>query len=74
MIVFVLFFQGIIECDSETAFELAAHVLQATHGDYTEWVQYWKSSSLTQSFLQNATRSDFIFPRKSSYEKYVWPS
>ena len=36
MLVFVLFFQGIIECDSETAFELAAHVLQATHGDYTE--------------------------------------
>ncbi|KAL3852033.1 hypothetical protein ACJMK2_015722 [Sinanodonta woodiana] len=29
-------FKGQIECDSETVFELAAHVLQATHGDYTD--------------------------------------
>ncbi|XP_064632201.1 uncharacterized protein LOC135490726 isoform X3 [Lineus longissimus] len=28
-------YKGIIECDSETVFELAAHVLQATHGDFT---------------------------------------
>ncbi|KAL5014938.1 hypothetical protein ScPMuIL_009208 [Solemya velum] len=27
-------FKGQIECDSETVFTLAAHVLQATHGDY----------------------------------------
>lgn len=32
----VVFLQGIIECNSETAFELAAHALQATYGDYTE--------------------------------------
>ena len=31
-----LYFQGQIECNSETVFELAAHVLQATLGDYTE--------------------------------------
>ena len=40
------YFQGQIECDSETVFELAAHVLQASLGDYTEWVKtyclvYW---------------------------------
>ncbi|XP_052781859.1 FERM domain-containing protein 4A-like isoform X3 [Mya arenaria] len=29
-------FKGVIECDSETVFELAAHVLQATIGDYTD--------------------------------------
>jgi len=29
-------FKGIIECDSETSFELAAHVLQATHGDFLD--------------------------------------
>ncbi|XP_062575985.1 FERM domain-containing protein 4A-like isoform X2 [Saccostrea cucullata] len=28
-------FKGQIECDSETIFELAAYVLQVTHGDYT---------------------------------------
>ncbi|XP_078679110.1 FERM domain-containing protein 4A-like isoform X21 [Branchiostoma floridae x Branchiostoma belcheri] len=28
-------FKGQLEVDSETAFELAAYVLQATHGDYT---------------------------------------
>ncbi|XP_022302441.2 FERM domain-containing protein 4B-like isoform X7 [Crassostrea virginica] len=28
-------FKGQIECDSETVFELAAYVLQVTHGDYT---------------------------------------
>ncbi|XP_050412007.1 FERM domain-containing protein 4A isoform X3 [Patella vulgata] len=27
-------FKGLIECDSETVFELAAHVLQLSHGDY----------------------------------------
>lgn len=27
-------FKGILECDSQTVFQLAAHVLQATHGDY----------------------------------------
>lgn len=30
-----VFFQGQIECDSETVFELAALVLQVTHGDFT---------------------------------------
>lgn len=29
-------FQGLIEVDSATSFELAAHVLQASYGDYTE--------------------------------------
>lgn len=29
-------FQGQIECNSETVFELAAHVLQASLGDYVE--------------------------------------
>ncbi|XP_045166561.2 FERM domain-containing protein 4A-like isoform X3 [Mercenaria mercenaria] len=29
-------FKGQIECDSETVFELAAHVLQATVGDYVD--------------------------------------
>ncbi|XP_013384696.1 FERM domain-containing protein 4A isoform X2 [Lingula anatina] len=29
-------FKGTVECDSETAFELAAHVLQAAHGDYED--------------------------------------
>jgi len=29
-----LIFKGDLECDSETVFLLAAHVLQATHGDY----------------------------------------
>ena len=32
---YVPFFQGDIEVDSETAFELAAYVLQATDGDHT---------------------------------------
>ncbi|ESO99363.1 hypothetical protein LOTGIDRAFT_113425 [Lottia gigantea] len=27
-------FKGLIECDSETVFELAAHVLQFSHGDF----------------------------------------
>ena len=31
-----LFWQGQIECDSETVFELAGHVLQATYGDYVK--------------------------------------
>lgn len=30
-----VFFQGQIECDSETVFELAALVLQVTNGDFT---------------------------------------
>ncbi|CAH1784307.1 unnamed protein product, partial [Owenia fusiformis] len=29
-------FKGVVECDSDTAFELAAHVLQASVGDYTD--------------------------------------
>ncbi|XP_064606112.1 LOW QUALITY PROTEIN: FERM domain-containing protein 4B-like [Liolophura sinensis] len=29
-----LVYKGQLECDSETAFELAAHALQATHGDF----------------------------------------
>jgi len=31
-----LVLQGQIECDSETVFELAAYVVQASHGDYIE--------------------------------------
>lgn len=33
----MFFFQGTIQCDSETVFELAALALHATNGDYTRF-------------------------------------
>lgn len=43
-------FQGHLDCDSDTVFELAAHCLQAAHGDFYEWV-FVVHSSLSASSL-----------------------
>ncbi len=45
--------QGLIEADSETLFELAAYVLQAQHGDYSESVlkQYSQTDSQNEVSL-----------------------
>ena len=42
MSVFML--QGVIDSDAEQVFELAAHVVQATIGDYTEYVLHYFTS------------------------------
>lgn len=34
--IFLLFFQGQLELESDTAFRLAALALQATYGDFTQ--------------------------------------